>query len=329
MKAILIDDEVLALEGLEALLNQLGVEVIGKYISAREGMKRAEEESIDIIFMDIEMPEESGIKLAREYMQKYPELVIIFVTAYDKYAVEAFEIRGFDYILKPVSKERLKKSLGRMMGQSQVIHEAVQKENVKGGMIRFFGKFEIELPVGAPISLLWRTPKAQEIFIYLLYRHNQVVRKDFLVELFWPDLEKDKGYANLYTTVYQIRKTLASLSHRIRIINSNDGYWIDLKEMKIDVEEWKERLKSSHALKITLANIFDHMELIRLHRGPYLQYCHAEWAVAERQYLKMLEIQHTGRVAHFYMNHGQTEKGESILRDRDEKYSDTIRWSKD
>src|SRR5690625_5273089 len=115
IKAILIDDENKALDYLEYQLKDIhGLEVVGKYNEPLEGLKGVGQKEVDLVFLDIKMPFMNGTELAKKMLEKKPNLSIIFITAYNEYAVKAFNLNALDYILKPVCFERLIKSLKRL-----------------------------------------------------------------------------------------------------------------------------------------------------------------------------------------------------------------------
>tara|TARA_R110002167_G_scaffold152197_9_gene346124 strand:+ start:1662 stop:2384 length:723 start_codon:yes stop_codon:yes gene_type:complete len=103
-KTIIIDDERLAREEVKrALLNYPEFVVIGEAANADEAIVLIEKESPDIIFLDIHMPEKSGFDLLEE-LTVVPE--VVFTTAYDQYAIKAFEVNAIDYLVKPLREER-------------------------------------------------------------------------------------------------------------------------------------------------------------------------------------------------------------------------------
>jgi two-component system LytT family response regulator len=121
LKAIVIDDEQYAREELIALLEEqkeVDIEVIASCQNAIEGLKKVNQLKPDLIFLDIQMPQITGIEmlgmLDPETMPK-----VIFVTAFDEYALQAFEDNAFDYILKPVEPSRLRKTLKRLKCKMQ------------------------------------------------------------------------------------------------------------------------------------------------------------------------------------------------------------------
>ena len=111
IKSLIVDDEPLAIQALEALLQKIpGIEVTGRCQDAVEAMQWIHDNDVDLVFLDIHMPEISGIGLLKS-LANPPK--VIFTTAYREYAVEAFELDVIDYLVKPVSLERLLKAVDR------------------------------------------------------------------------------------------------------------------------------------------------------------------------------------------------------------------------
>jgi two-component system LytT family response regulator len=105
MKAIIIDDERLARAELRKLLLEFPeIEVIDEAANAEEGLQKIELSNPDLIFLDIQMPGKTGFDLLSE-LDRAPQ--VIFTTAYDEYALKAFEVNALDYLLKPVEPKRL------------------------------------------------------------------------------------------------------------------------------------------------------------------------------------------------------------------------------
>ncbi len=112
IKTILIDDERLARTELRSLLTDFKqIEIIEECANADEGKEKIEALKPDLIFLDIQMPEKTGFDLLEE-LEYIP--FVIFVTAYDEFALKAFEVNAFDYILKPIDPERLKATLAKI-----------------------------------------------------------------------------------------------------------------------------------------------------------------------------------------------------------------------
>jgi two-component system, LytTR family, response regulator len=111
-RAIIIDDERLARNELRKLLQDFpDVEIVAEAANANEGVEKIEELNPDIIFLDIQMPGKTGFDMLNE-LDRAPH--VVFVTAYDDYAIKAFEVNALDYILKPVDPKRLQDALQKV-----------------------------------------------------------------------------------------------------------------------------------------------------------------------------------------------------------------------
>jgi two-component system, LytTR family, response regulator LytT len=130
---LLVDDEPLAREGLKRLLGSChDVRVVGEAADGKEALDKIKELSPQIVFLDIRMPKLSGLEVAAEVGRLEKPPVLIFATAYDEYAVKAFELSAVDYVLKPYEKERILKAMDRakaLLGQTEVIKDQFQVLN--------------------------------------------------------------------------------------------------------------------------------------------------------------------------------------------------------
>lgn len=111
-KAIIVEDESLARDLVRNYLStQKNIELIGEFADGFSGLKAINELKPDIVFLDVQMPKLTGLELL-ELVEGNPH--IIFTTAYDEYAINAFDLNAVDYLLKPFSKERFEKALGKV-----------------------------------------------------------------------------------------------------------------------------------------------------------------------------------------------------------------------
>ena len=114
LRAIVVDDEQLARDELGYLLGQVGgVEVIGQAGNGLEALTTIDRLQPDVVFLDVQMPGLTGFEVARRLVDGGADAQIIFVTAYDQHAIEAFEVNAVDYLLKPVDPMRLEVAVQR------------------------------------------------------------------------------------------------------------------------------------------------------------------------------------------------------------------------
>ena len=130
-KAIIIDDERLARNELRKLLQEFPeVEVIGEAANANEGIDKIESLSPDLVFLDIQMPGKSGFDLLTE-LERAPH--VISATAYDEYALKAFEVNALDYLMKPVEPKRLADALMKLKQKDE--EEQLSYANMNRGLL--------------------------------------------------------------------------------------------------------------------------------------------------------------------------------------------------
>lgn len=124
LRTLIVDDEPAAIEGLRLRLQGFAdVEVVAEAASVAEALTQIQQHQPELVFLDIEMPGETGFDLIR---QLQPELcpAIVFVTAFHQHAVQAFEVRALDYLLKPVKLERLADAIARVRASAGTANKA-------------------------------------------------------------------------------------------------------------------------------------------------------------------------------------------------------------
>ncbi|MDK2920242.1 MAG: two-component system, LytTR family, response regulator LytT [Candidatus Petromonas sp.] len=115
MRCVVVDDEMPARDEIIYLLEEIGgVKILGEASNSVEALAAIKKYEPDVIFLDINMSGMDGFELVYEIMKLYHRPYIVFVTAYDQYAIKAFEVNAIDYILKPIDKKRLEKTIKRI-----------------------------------------------------------------------------------------------------------------------------------------------------------------------------------------------------------------------
>ena len=121
IKTIIIDDEKLAREGLKTLLKEFtDIEIIAEASNADEGLDLIDKLKPQLIFLDIQMPEKTGFEMLEELIESP---TIIFTTAYNEFAIKAFEVNALDYILKPIETSRLREAIAKAKKQIALADE--------------------------------------------------------------------------------------------------------------------------------------------------------------------------------------------------------------
>ncbi len=132
IRALIVDDEPLARTGVHQLVDPLDdVIVVGEAADGPEAVRLIEEHDPDLVFLDVQMPEMSGLEVVREVgVENMP--LTIFVTAYDQYALDAFEAHALDYLLKPIEEERFEEAMDRARHQLQRVEADTLSKQLEG-----------------------------------------------------------------------------------------------------------------------------------------------------------------------------------------------------
>ncbi len=128
MKILIVDDEKLATSRLTRLLNEFGHEDITSFNDPKEVITNIQKTKYDVVFLDIQMPSITGLELANIILEKEPQTFIIFQTAYEEFAIDAFKAGGVDYILKPTTQENIKNALAKVVKYLDITPSSVAKK---------------------------------------------------------------------------------------------------------------------------------------------------------------------------------------------------------
>jgi two-component system, LytTR family, response regulator len=154
---IIVDDEALSRRGIEIRLKDApDFEVVAQCSNGREALEAVTQHKPDVLFLDIQMPNMSGFEVLAQLPQESLP-VVVFVTAYDQYAIRAFEARAVDYLLKPVDDKRFNAALERIRNQVQSRNATNQRDRLVEIIAEITGSGELALE-----ELLTHGPKATE-----------------------------------------------------------------------------------------------------------------------------------------------------------------------
>lgn len=248
MKILLVDDEQLQLIRLEgACKSILPNATFLSFTNPVKALEEASKNKIDLAFLDIEMPEINGIQLAKKLKAINPKTKIIFVTAFNDYALEAYKLHASGYITKPVSIEAVKEEIFEL-------DKAIDLTSTKKLKIKCFGNFEI-FHDGEPVKFSYQ--KSKEVFAYLIDREGSLINMNEINAVMWE--EDHKSY--LRNLIADIQQTLKSIDCSDIFIKKRNGCAIDTSKVDCDAYEYKK----------------DNPNAVRMYRGEYMiQY---PWAV--------------------------------------------------
>ena len=224
MKAITVDDEIYMLETLhEAVSASSDIELAEAFSSCSAALAYAEENPIDIAFLDINMRGIGGLRLAEKLMELHPNCKIIFCTGHEEYAVSAFQLHVSGYLMKPITQEAVQKEINHIKGV-----KAVKKLLT----IKCFGNFEV-LHNGK--SLPFKRKKAKELLAVLVDRTGAgMTAKQICAILFPDDTDDIKNAAYLRQLILDLKTTLKTVGAENVLCHETPYYRIDTTFVSCD-----------------------------------------------------------------------------------------------
>ena len=242
MNYLIVDDEKIILEGMEWTLRDIvGDEaVIYKAMNPYEALEIIQENKVDIMFCDVDMPGMNGLKLSEKVHEIAEDIDIIFATGYAHYSLDAWRTAAQAFILKPVGEEEMKTALDKVMKyrnqrKQPSVEENIQPENGKKEKditVMCFGNFEISYR-GKPIHFARK--KSKEMLAYLIDRRGAMISTDEIRMILWEedvDTEEKKGYVRVLAN--DIRRGFEALETESILINGQDCYSIDVSRISCD-----------------------------------------------------------------------------------------------
>lgn len=273
-----MDDELPALKIAKSVLKLFeDVSICGVFSDPDELLACLPSIDVDLLLVDMKMPGMHGLELAGRIQELKSEAFIVFVTAYDDYAVDAFETEALDYIMKPITAERMQKTLERYIKR-----RGIQKQDAghKHVSVRSFGRFSVETEQGEPMR--FRTAKTEELLAFLLHHRGSPVSKERIMEELWYDRDAERAQAILYTTLYQLRKDLEGLGLSNVIQHSRKEGGLCRLLWSPDEWDYKKYMEGCRTYDTGKYSIDHAKRIVELHRNGYLAENGYRWAV-ERQ----------------------------------------------
>lgn len=299
IRTIIIDDERHAIREIAYFLKDYSaIEVIASYTNPLKAIEELKVQNVQLVFLDINMPQLPGIDVGSKILDINPEVRIVFVTAYDQYALEAFELNAIDYILKPIQQIRFDKTMDRILKGIER-HDLHQNKKLH---IKCFGSLKIGWEDEDPIK--WRTEKTKELFAYLLMNAGIELSKDRIIDTLWSDIDVERAVKQLHNGIYYIRKTLEEYGIDRELVSISGNYCLKIGAVNFDKLAWKE-LKANPVSDITLRQVE------QIYVGDYLEDVDWNWTDIDRNNYMNEFIGMLIKCAYYFKqnkNYGEAEK---------------------
>ena len=227
MKILIVDDEEYLREDLRDALER--VSPGNEYSFAAEygeAMKLVGSAPFDIAFLDIQMPGKNGLELAQMIKKERPQMNIVMVTAYSKYALDALRLFVSGYLLKPVMDKDLKETLENLRNPIE------KSPEVKRLQVKCFGNFEV-FADGKPV--VFKRQREKEMLAYLIcLKGASASRNEICAAVFDESFTPEKAVLNFKTISSSLRKDLTRLGFENILIHNSNSYAVDTSLLECD-----------------------------------------------------------------------------------------------
>ncbi len=300
-----MDDERPSLDKLAKLLKNSGMaEVAGEFTRPLEALEYLKENRADAVFLDIEMPDMDGIELSSRIIDLQEGIAIVFVTAYNQYAVEAFRLNALDYLMKPVSADRLRETLGKIVETKGI---SLRSEKI---YVRCFGRFTVSNGIE---QVKFRTEKAEELLAFMIDRRGSFVSRSEIIDSLWADFDGDKALIHFNTTLHYLKKALLQYGIRVPFTYDRGGYKFDMGDLVCDYLEFCAFTEKGKAAGNE--NILEFEATADLFMGEYLSGWEYDWASVKRLLLEERYIFLVLGIADHYKETGCHQKAAGWLKE--------------
>lgn len=329
MRAIVVDDEQLISEHIHRMLTDAGVEVLGCYTNPFEALDIIGQLQPEVIFLDIEMPEMSGLKLAEKVYTSNMNTEIVFITAYNQYAIDAFRVNALDYLLKPIMPEDLMQTVERVRTRIRASNRDHSVETkTRKIRISLFGNLSVYVNDN-PKPIRWVTAKCAELFAYmLLQKKDDEVSKWKLIDALWQEKHIEKADINLRSTISRINKTLRENNAGLSIISTRNGYLLETTNRKIEVDAFQLEQLVIDAVAIDSTNVEHYEKVVFSYSAVLLEEFSGTWCETARQSYHRYYLHAASQLVNYYIMAGnELLKGLNLIESmiRHEPFNDSFR----
>ena len=226
MKILAVDDEYFALELLKHAIEEVAAgTTLFPCRDVKSALSIATENKIDVAFLDIHMPEMTGVELARELKMINPKINIIFATGFSEHMKDGIDLRMSGYIMKPVTPEAVRTEL-------ENLRNPVEWNAEKRVKILTFGNFDVFVD-GAPLK--FERKQAKEILAYLVDKRGTSATYSELAAMLWEDEDYDRTkQKNLQVYIASLVKSLLAVDVKDLILKNRQGILLNTKIVDCD-----------------------------------------------------------------------------------------------
>lgn len=310
MKVIVVDDEpAMHLVMRKMLAKVPEVEIAGAFSDTRSADAFLRDNpDVQLAFVDVSMPGEDGLKFAARMEAADEPLHIVLVTSHKEFAVDAYELSVIDYLVKPVSQERLERAVNRVLAGRKALQSRASDSGAGKPAVTALGDIVVR---NGSVRVKWISRKSAELFAYLLLHRGQRIPRSRLVAEIFAGMSSGNAETYLNTAVYQLRKSLEPLGLREAVRSENDGYALELMDAQVDYAAFQGEAAKFQA--IGADDLEAALETERLYTGDLFGDKAYVWAIRETGRLAELYASFAKRLAEALLEQGDASGASALL----------------
>lgn len=312
MKVIIIDDEKAMHLIMKRMLAKVDVEIVGSFLETATAFSYLTNHEVDLAFVDISMPRENGLEFAERLRESGRQTKLVFITSHKEYALNAFDVYAFDYIVKPVMQERLHKTVQRALAEKRSERLLQKNREPTFNKVEFNCLGGIDIQSSRGMRVKWKSSKSAELFGYLLIHKGRLVSRARLIEDMFGSMPQKNAEMYLNTTVYQLRKVLETYGLKESLHSDSNHYALSLNHVHVDLLSFEEGCRGMSVVDET--NIEQAIELEQLYTGDLFGDRAFSWAWHETERISLLYTTFTKRLCVALLNRGETNAAIRLLR---------------
>ncbi|WP_341280187.1 response regulator [Paenibacillus sp. FSL H8-0537] len=311
MKVVIVDDEPAMLLAMKRLLSTMDdVELVGSFQKAAEALDFVRANDVELAFLDIRIAGDDGLELAHSLRSLRAKLDIVFTTSHSEFAIEAYDVYPLDYMVKPISRKRLAKTITQAARRQDASSHPAEDLTTNQLVVRGLGCFEVSSRQEGDVR--WISKKSMELFAYLLINHGRSTSKTRILEDVFPEMPLKNAETYLRTAAYQLRKVLSPHGLKEVVISAQEQYRVDLDHADVDFIQFEQQAKALY--EIHASNAETAIELEKQFAGDLFDDKSFEWAAVERERLAIIYDSLAKRLASWLLDQKRFREAAQITR---------------
>lgn len=226
MRTLTVDDRKAVVSMMNRILERIDPQ--GEHVgltNPQEALEMSRDRAVDVAFLDVEMPEISGIELAEKLQAAHDRINIVFITGHQEYMPQAFALYASGYITKPVTEQAVRDVLAHLRFE-------IRKKVEEPVRVQCFGNFEVFYE-GRPVR--FSRSKSKELMAYLVDRRGAICSVDMIISNLWPNEEADKTRKSMArTAVMELAAAFDNIGVEDILIRESGGIGVNVKRLDCD-----------------------------------------------------------------------------------------------